>query len=68
MLFHTSYHTVYCPDLALESASLLALCLKKIAGLDKPGVKVLDAVWVWTESHSKRCRCSALCIPLIHIN
>lgn len=38
----------------LESASLLALCLKKIAGLDKPGVKVLDAVWVWTEPHSKR--------------
>ena len=38
----------------LESPSLLAMCLKKIHGLDRPGIKILDASWVWTEPHSKR--------------
>ena len=38
----------------LESAGLLALCLKKVGGLSK--MKILEAFWVWTEPHSKRLR------------
>jgi len=38
----------------LESRELLALCLKKIRGLNK--VKLVDANWVWTEPHSRRLR------------
>nr|CCA15826.1 60S ribosomal export protein NMD3 putative [Albugo laibachii Nc14] len=36
----------------LESKELLALCLKKISGLQH--IKLVDAVWIWTEPHSKR--------------
>lgn len=38
----------------LESRELLALCLKKIRGLGK--VKMVDAVWIWTEPHSRRLK------------
>ena len=38
----------------LESAELLSLCLKKIAGLKQ--VKLLDAAFVWTEPHSRRIK------------
>lgn len=38
----------------MESASLLAVCLKKIPGIDKAGISVRDASWVWTEPHCKR--------------
>jgi nonsense-mediated mRNA decay protein 3 len=33
---------------------LLAVCLKKIKGLSK--TKIINAVWVWTEPHSKRLK------------
>ena len=38
----------------LESRELLAICLKKISGLNK--VKLIDAGWIWTEPHSKRLK------------
>uniref|UniRef100_A0A2P2I6L6 60S ribosomal export protein NMD3 n=1 Tax=Hirondellea gigas TaxID=1518452 RepID=A0A2P2I6L6_9CRUS len=38
----------------LESTELLALCLKKINGLQK--VKLIDAQFIWTEPHSKRIK------------
>jgi len=40
---------------ALESRELLALCLKKIKGINKD-VKLVDAGFVWTEPHSKRIK------------
>lgn len=39
---------------ALESRELLALCLKKLKGLNK--VRLVDASFIWTESHSKRIK------------
>ncbi|PSN51422.1 60S ribosomal export protein NMD3 [Blattella germanica] len=39
---------------ALESRELLALCLKKLKGLNR--VKLVDAGFVWTEPHSKRLK------------
>eukprot|EP00455_Lapot_gusevi_P046566 TRINITY_DN614_c0_g3_i2.p1 TRINITY_DN614_c0_g3~~TRINITY_DN614_c0_g3_i2.p1 ORF type:complete len:539 (+),score=164.90 TRINITY_DN614_c0_g3_i2:130-1746(+) len=41
-------------ECALESRQLLALCLKKIKGLNK--VKLIDASFVWTEPHSRRIK------------
>ncbi|KAF0683506.1 Aste57867_24458 [Aphanomyces stellatus] len=41
-----------CP---LESLELMALCLKKINGLNK-SVKLVDASFIWTEPHSKRIK------------
>jgi len=38
----------------LESKELLALCLKRIKGLNR--VKLIDAGFVWTEPHSKRIK------------
>mmetsp|Transcript_16199 Transcript_16199/g.30605 ORF Transcript_16199/g.30605 Transcript_16199/m.30605 type:complete len:528 (-) Transcript_16199:165-1748(-) len=38
----------------LESRELLAMCLKKIRGLNK--VKLVDASWIWTEPHSRRLK------------
>ena len=38
----------------LESKELLAACLRKIPGLSK--VKLIDAVWIWTEPHSMRLK------------
>lgn len=38
----------------LESKELLALCVKKIKGLQK--VKLVDAGFVWTEPHSRRVK------------
>ena len=38
----------------LESKELLAACLRKIPGLSK--VKLIDAVWIWTEPHSLRLK------------
>lgn len=40
---------------ALESRELLALCLKKIKGLNK-AVKLIDASFIWTEPHSRRIK------------
>ena len=37
-----------------ESKTLLALCLKKIKGLQK--VSLVDACFIWTEAHSKRIK------------
>jgi nonsense-mediated mRNA decay protein 3 len=39
---------------ALESRELLALCLKKVKGLNK--VRLVDASFIWTEPHSKRIK------------
>ncbi|XP_075210512.1 60S ribosomal export protein NMD3 [Lycorma delicatula] len=39
---------------SLESRELLALCLRKLKGLNK--VKLVDAGFVWTEPHSKRIK------------
>jgi len=39
----------------LESRELLALCLKKIKGLNK-NVKLIDAGFIWTEPHSRRLK------------
>lgn len=32
----------------------MAVCLRKIPGLNK--VKLIDAVWIWTEPHSMRLK------------
>lgn len=40
---------------ALESRELLAICLKKIRGLRKD-IKLIDAVFQWTEPHCKRIK------------
>lgn len=37
-----------------ESAPLLAMCLKHVKGLKR--VKMIDAIFVWTEAHSKRLK------------
>ncbi|GJE85200.1 60S ribosomal export protein NMD3 [Phanerochaete sordida] len=39
-----------------ESQELLAICLKKLKGLNK--VRLTDAHFIWTEPHSKRLRVS----------
>ena len=39
---------------ALESKELLALCLKRIKGLNR--VRLVDACFLWTEPHSKRLK------------
>ncbi|KAF9461693.1 NMD3 family-domain-containing protein [Collybia nuda] len=39
-----------------ESAELLALCLKKLKGLNK--IRLTEAHFIWTEPHSKRLRVS----------
>jgi len=38
----------------LESRQLLAICLKRVRGLNK--VKLIDASFIWTEPHSKRLK------------
>ena len=40
--------------MALESKELMATCLRKVNGLNK--VKLVDAVWIWTEPHSMRLK------------
>ncbi|KAG8790499.1 ribosome-binding protein, partial [Ceratobasidium sp. 428] len=37
-----------------ESRELLAICLKKLKGLNK--VRLIDAGFIWTEPHSKRIK------------
>jgi nonsense-mediated mRNA decay protein 3 len=37
-----------------ESRELLALCLKKLRGLNK--VRIVDASFIWTEAHSRRIK------------
>lgn len=49
--FQPPTHWVRC---ALESRELLAICLKKLKGLNK--VNLVDASFVWTEPHSKRLK------------
>ena len=39
---------------APESRELLALCLRKLRGLNK--VRIVDASFIWTEPHSKRVK------------
>ena len=39
---------------APESRELLALCLRKLRGLNK--VRIIDASFIWTEPHSKRIK------------
>ena len=39
---------------ALESKELLALCLRRLKGLNK--VRIIDASFIWTEPHSKRIK------------
>ncbi|KAH7160850.1 NMD3 family-domain-containing protein [Dactylonectria macrodidyma] len=39
---------------APESRELLALCLKKLRGLNK--VRIVDASFIWTEPHSRRVK------------
>ncbi|KAH1328735.1 ribosome-binding protein [Aspergillus fumigatus] len=39
---------------ALESKELLALCLRKLRGLNK--VRIIDASFIWTEPHSRRIK------------
>ena len=39
---------------ALESRELLAICLRKLRGLNK--VRIIDASFLWTEPHSKRIK------------
>eukprot|EP01031_Cornospumella_fuschlensis_P024626 gene24626-29753_t len=41
-------------QLELESKELMVMCLRKINGLNK--VKLIDAVWIWTEPHSMRLK------------
>lgn len=38
----------------LESRELLALCLRRLKGLNK--VRLIDAAFIWTEPHSRRVR------------
>jgi NMD protein affecting ribosome stability and mRNA decay len=38
----------------MESRELLAICLRKLKGLNK--VRLIDAGFIWTEPHSKRLR------------
>ena len=35
-----------------ESRELMAVCLKKVNGLNR--LRLIDAQWIWTEPHSKR--------------
>ena len=39
---------------ALESRELLALCLRKLRGLNKS--RIIDASFIWTEPHSRRVK------------
>ena len=39
---------------APESRELLALCLKKLTGLQK--IRIIDASFIWTEPHSRRIK------------
>ncbi|KAK5083769.1 ribosome-binding protein [Lithohypha guttulata] len=39
---------------AMESRGLLALCLRKLRGLNK--VRIIDASFLWTEPHSRRIK------------
>lgn len=39
---------------ALESSELLALCLRKVRGLNR--VRLVDAGFIWTEPHSRRIK------------
>ena len=41
-------------ELQLESKELLSLCLRKVPGLKN--IKLIDAVWIWTEPHSMRLK------------
>ena len=40
----------------LESRELLAVCLKRVKGLDSSGCKLVDAGFIWTEPNSKRLK------------
>jgi nonsense-mediated mRNA decay protein 3 len=40
----------------LESRELLAVCLKRVKGLDQSGCKLTDAGFIWTEPNCKRLK------------
>lgn len=42
----------------MESRALLAICLQNVSGLKQKqnGVRLTDAVWIWTEPHSMRLK------------
>uniref|UniRef100_A0A7S1PHK6 60S ribosomal export protein NMD3 n=1 Tax=Percolomonas cosmopolitus TaxID=63605 RepID=A0A7S1PHK6_9EUKA len=40
----------------LESKELLTLCLKRVKGLQKREIKLVDAKFLWTEPHSRRLK------------
>jgi nonsense-mediated mRNA decay protein 3 len=50
----------------LESAELLALCLKNIRGLKR--VKLMDASFIWTEPHSRRIKVKLTVQKEVHTN
>lgn len=50
----------------LESPELLQLCLKKLKNLNK--VKLIDASWIWTESHSRRLKIKLTIQKEVHLN
>lgn len=52
-----------------ESRELMAVCLKKVNGLNR--LRLIDAQWIWTEPHSKRCVGWGVCresIGSIHVH
>ena len=54
----------------LESRELMTLCLNNVSGLRKKRegngdrVRLVDAVWVWTEPHSMRLKVCFYCLVL----
>ena len=40
----------------LESSQLLEILLKKVSGINKKEIKLIDAGFVWTEPHSRRIK------------
>jgi nonsense-mediated mRNA decay protein 3 len=40
----------------LESRELLAVCLKRVKGLESSGCRLVDAGFIWTEPNSKRLK------------
>ena len=44
----------------LESAGLLAACLKKISAINNGKAKLIEACWIWTEPHCQRLKIKLL--------
>ena len=58
---------VYKP-MEMESPELLAVCLKKLPGLNNhhTKMKLIDAMWIWTEPHSMRLKLRLTVRATIH--